>query len=76
MSQSLSQILVHTVFSTKDRNPFLAEKQLREELFACIGGILTNLHCQPLIVGGFEDHVHFLCSLSRTCNASDMVKRD
>ncbi|MDZ4743230.1 MAG: transposase [Verrucomicrobiota bacterium] len=76
MSQSLSQILVHTVFSTKDRNPFLAEKQLREELFACIGGILTNLHCQPLIVGGFEDHVHFLCSLFRTCNASDMVKRD
>ena len=35
---------------------------------------MTNLDCQPIIVGGVEDHVHLLCALSRTCNAAEMVK--
>jgi putative transposase len=74
MPQSLAKILVHTVFSTKDRRPFLRDKPLREELHRYLGGILTNLECQPVIVGGVEDHVHLLCALSRTCNAAEMVK--
>ena len=74
MPQSLAKILVHTVVSTKGRRPFLREKPLREELHRYLGGILTNLECQPVIVGGVEDHVHLLCALSRTCNAAEMVK--
>ncbi len=74
MPQSLAKILVHTVFSTKDRRPFLRDKSLREELHHYIGGILNRLDCQPVIVGGVEDHVHFLCALSRTCQAAEMVK--
>lgn len=74
MPQSLAKILVHTVFSTKDRRPFLRDKSLRDELHRYIGGILTNLDCQPIIVGGVEDHVHLLCALSRTCDAAEMVK--
>ena len=58
MAQSLAKILLHAVFSTKERRPFLRAQPLREELFHYLGGILTNLDCQPLIVGGFEDHVH------------------
>jgi REP element-mobilizing transposase RayT len=74
MPQSLAKILVHTVFSTKDRRPFLRERSLREELQRYLGGILTHLDCQPIIVGGVEDHVHLLSALSRTCDASEMVK--
>ncbi len=74
MPQSLAKILVHTVFSTKERRPFLRDKSLREELHHYTGGILNQLDCQPIIVGGVEDHVHFLCALSRTCEAADMVK--
>jgi putative transposase len=74
MPQSLAKILVHTVFSTKDRRPFLRDLALREELHRYLGGILANLECQPVIVGGVEDHVHLLCALSRTCTAADMVK--
>jgi hypothetical protein len=44
------------------------------EDFAKNCGILANLSCQPIIVGGVEDHVHLLCALARTCTASDMVK--
>lgn len=72
--QSLAKILVHTVFSTKDRRPFLRDKPLRDELHRYLGGILTNLECQPNIVGGVEDHAHLLCALSRTCDAAAMVK--
>ncbi len=74
MPQSLAKILVHTVFSTKDRRPFLRDKTLCEELHRYLGGILTNLDCQPIIVGGVEDHVHLLCALSRTREAAAMVK--
>jgi REP-associated tyrosine transposase len=72
--QSLAKILVHTVFSTKDRRPFLRDQPLRDELHKYVGGILTNLECQPIIVVGVEDHVHLLCALSRTCDAAAMVK--
>jgi putative transposase len=74
MPQSLAKILVHTVFSTKDRRPFLRDKLLREELHRYLGGILTHNDCQPIIIGGVEDHVHILSTLSRTCQAADMVK--
>ena len=74
MPQSLAKILVHTVFSTKDRRSFLRDKIPREELHRYLGGILTNLDCQPIIIGGVEDHVHLLCALSRTCEAATMVK--
>jgi len=74
MPQSLAKILVHTVFSTRDRRPFLRDKTLRDELHRYLGGILTNHDCQPIIIGGVEDHVHLLCALSRTCDAATMVK--
>ncbi len=75
MPQSLAKILVHTVFSTKEHRPFLRDKALREELHRYLGGIVSHLECQPLIVGGVEDHVHVLSTLSRTCQASEMVRR-
>jgi|SRR5690242_17039526 len=48
MPQSLSKIIVHTIFSTKDRRPFLRDKALREELHYYLGGILAHHDCQPL----------------------------
>jgi REP element-mobilizing transposase RayT len=74
MPQSLAKILVHTIFSTKERRPFLRDKLLREELHRYIGGILARHDCQPLIIGGTEDHIHMLSTLPRTDNAADMVK--
>lgn len=48
MPQSLAKILVHTVFSTKDRRPFLRDKILREEVHRYLGGILTNHDCHSI----------------------------
>ena len=74
MPQSLAKILLHGIFPTKDRRPFLREPALRMEVHRYLGGILNQLDCQSLIVGGVEDHVHFLSSLSRTCCVADLIK--
>jgi REP element-mobilizing transposase RayT len=74
MPQSLAKILVHTVFSTKERRPFLRASPLREELHQYLGGILKGLDCQPIIVGGPADHVHLLASLCRTRPVAEMVR--
>ena len=74
MPQSLAKIIVHTVFSTKERRPFLRGRALREELHHYLVGILSRLDCQPIIVGGIEDHVHLVATLSRTCQPAEMVK--
>jgi hypothetical protein len=57
MPQSPARSLVHTVFSTKKRRPFLSDLILRQELHHYLEGILRNLDCMPIIVGGIEDHV-------------------
>jgi putative transposase len=64
MPQSLSKILVHTVFSTKERRPLLRDEAVREEMHRYLGGILARLDCQPIIVGGIEDLVHLLCAIA------------
>jgi putative transposase len=74
MPQSLAKILIHTVFSTKERRPLLREAGLRDELHRYLGGILKHLECQPVIVGGVDDHVHLLAALGRTIAVAEMVK--
>ena len=54
MAQSLSRILVHLVFSTKNREPFIAAEH-RERLFAYLGGTLNNIDCPVVAVGGVAD---------------------
>jgi REP element-mobilizing transposase RayT len=73
MSQSLSAIYVHMIFSTKDRRPFLTDVPLRQELHAYLAAILKNHECPPVLVGGPTDHVHALFLLSRTDTLADMI---
>jgi len=74
MPQSLSCVHIHLVFSTKAREPFLRNADLRNEMHAYLGGVSKKLDCAPVIIGGVEDHVHLLCRLSRTLSQADWVK--
>ena len=74
MPQSLSSVYLHLVFSTKERQPFLRDPNLRQEMHAYLGGISKTLECPPLIVGGVEDHVHLLGRMARTITQADWVK--
>lgn len=74
MPQSLAQIYLHLVFSTKDRRPFLHDAAVRDEAHHFLGGTCNNLGCPVLRVGGIPDHVHILCRLGRTISVADLVK--
>ena len=63
MPQSLTNVLVHIVFSTKDRYGFLAEPALRDDMHAYLGGASRAEQCPCLVAGGTADHVHLLCLL-------------
>ena len=71
MPQSLSAVYVHLVFSTKERRPFLRDVAFREALHHYMGGVSKTLSCQPVLVGGVEDHVHVLARLGRSIAQSD-----
>jgi len=75
MSQSLSHLIVHAVFSTKDRRPFLHSEVIRIETYAYMAGILKNLQCHPIKIGGVDDHVHILSSLSKNIAFADLIGR-
>ncbi len=55
---------MHITFSTKNRYPFIDE-QIEPELYPFLGGICKELECNPIQAGGYRDHVHILCLLSR-----------
>lgn len=71
MPQSLASVYVHGVFSTRDRAPLIADPPA---LHSHLGAISKNLGCQPLIVGGTQDHIHILAALSRTVTMADWIK--
>ena len=64
MAQSLSRVFVHVTFSTKDRCP-LIDDGIKEELWAYIGGVCNALECKSIRTGGYNDHIHVCCILSR-----------
>ncbi len=74
MPQSLSRLLIHTVFSTKNRAPLLRDPAFRDALHAYLGGCAKTLDCLPIYIGGTEDHVHLLTTLSRTLAIADFIK--
>jgi REP element-mobilizing transposase RayT len=74
MPQSLANVLVHIVFSTKGREAMLRGPDLRAEMHKYLGGISKTLECPTIIVGGTEDHVHLLARQARTIVLADWVK--
>jgi REP element-mobilizing transposase RayT len=74
MAQSLSQIYLHIVFSTKNRISFLRDRTLRQRIHAYLAGTCRNLDSPSLIVGGVEDHVHLLLRLGKEMNVSTLIR--
>ena len=64
MSQSLSKVYVHIIFSTKNRQN-LIDTRIENSLYEYLGGICKGLECNPVKIGGHKNHIHLLCLLSR-----------
>jgi len=73
MSQSYVQFYTHIVFHTKNNMKFI-RKEIEDELYSYLGGILRNYKSIPLQIGGTSDHVHMLCTLPKTMTPADLVE--
>jgi REP element-mobilizing transposase RayT len=73
MAQTLAQVLLHVVFSTKQRRASLKDAW-RDELFAYMGGIVRNLGGKALLINGVPDHVHLLLALPASIHLADAVR--
>lgn len=74
MSQSLANIVVHLVFSTKLRRPLLRDEE-RGQLQAYITGILKH-HDSPLIeINSVRDHIHLLFAQSKNYAPAKIVEQ-
>ena len=73
MSQSLSSVLVHLVFSTKNREPFITP-EVETELHPYMATIFRELKSPSLAIDGTDDHVHILFSLARVVTIANIVE--
>ena len=62
MSNSYHGILLHIIFSTKYRLP-LIDDSWKNDLYAYIGGTVTEHKSRLLDAGGIEDHIHLLLKI-------------
>jgi REP element-mobilizing transposase RayT len=74
MSQSLTQIYLHIVFSTKNRVGALLDPDLRLRTHAYLVGACRNLESPSIQIGGIEDHIHILCRMAKTLSVSDLIR--
>src|ERR1700680_1016806 len=73
MPQSLSKVIIHIIFSTKDREPWL-DRDVRPRMHAYVATICRDLNAEALRVGGVADHLHIVTTLPRTLSQAAMVE--
>jgi REP element-mobilizing transposase RayT len=73
MGQSLVKNYIHIVFSTKLRAPII-HAPYNIELYSYLGGICNNLESQVIKIGGYSDHVHILCMLSKKMALAKLIE--
>lgn len=74
MAHTYTNLLIHALFSTKDRQPML-DAELRTRLYPYMAGIISNLKAQPVIISGPKDHVHLLFVLPATLPLADLMEK-
>ena len=73
MPQSFIDIIIHFVFSTKNRRRSI-DPSIQPRLHENIGGIVKNKGGKILAIGGMADHIHLLVSLPKNISISDFIR--
>ena len=73
MPQSLSKVIIHVIFSTRDRYPWL-DGNARSRMHACLATICRDAEAEAFGVGGVADHVHLIVTLPRTLSQAELVE--
>ena len=73
MPQSLSKVIIHIIFSTKDREPWLGHN-IRARMHAYVATICRDLNAEAFLVGGVADHLHVVTTLPRTLSQAAIIE--
>ena len=73
MAQSLSQIYIHIIFSTKRRQPFI-KPDVEPELFAYIGDTIKRNGGIPFLINGTENHIHIFSTLPKNISIAKFIE--
>jgi len=73
LPQSLSKVLLHLIFSTKNREKIILPN-IQPKLHAYLATACRTIGSEAYRVGGTEDHIHIACSLSRTMTISKLME--
>ena len=73
MPHSYANILIHVIFSTKDRQPWLTA-EIRDETFCYLGGTIKELGGQSMLVNGPGDHVHMLIRIRPVQSVAEIAR--
>ncbi len=73
MSQSLTKLIIHLIYSTKRREPDLGD-EIRDELQRYTAGILQELESPAILINSVPDHVHILYLHSKNLSVSKVVE--
>jgi len=74
MPQSLSKVVIHIIFSTKNREPWL-DSAIRPRMHSYLATICRDLGGEALRVGGVGDHVHIVTTLPRTLSQAALIEQ-
>ncbi len=73
MREPYTQLYVHMVWATWDRLPLITIA-IEPRLYAAVATKCRKLKCEPLAIGGIEDHVHLLARLHTTIAIATLAK--
>lgn len=73
MAHTHSNILIHAIFSTKDRKPLL-DRDLKPRMHAYLGGIVREIGGIAIRINGTADHVHMLVRVPPVVAVADMIR--
>jgi putative transposase len=74
MASTLTNLLFHVVFSTKGREPIIADRY-RGRLYTYIGGIIRSVDAQSLSIGSMPDHIHLAIKIRSNQALSELVRK-
>jgi REP-associated tyrosine transposase len=74
MPQSLSKVILHIIFSTKNREPWL-DPEVRPRMHAYLATICRDVGADFVRIGGVADHVHIITTLPRTVPQARFIEQ-
>ncbi|WP_090341481.1 IS200/IS605 family transposase [Dyadobacter koreensis] len=73
MANTYTQLYMQIVFSVQGRESII-KKAWKDELYAYIGGIISNNRSKPLAINGMPDHIHIFIGYNPTMSLPDLVE--